>query len=395
MESGQDMPSKVVQVLPKDKPGPWQQHAARAIFFVGGFGAASWAPLVPLLKARLQIDEGVLGLLLLCIGLGSLVTMPISGAAAARFGCRRVLAVVSCLYALLLLTLSQIASFGLAVPTLLAFGAVMGMLDVTVNIQAVLVEKAAGRRLMSGFHALWSVGGFVGAGLFGVWLQLGLTPEQATLGAALLMFALLAFFVRHLLPYGGEKAGTALFAIPRGIVAFVGVIGCIAFLVEGAIMDWGGVFLTTLKQMDLSMAGTGFAGFSAAMLLMRLTGDLLVQRWGSRILVLGGGMLSVAGFLLVIFSPWQPLLYIGFFAIGIGSANIVPIFYSLLGRQKVMPLNMAVSAVSTLGYLGILMGPALIGFVAHHTSLYISFLLLAALVVLQTLIAAYVYRKVL
>ena len=160
-------------------------------------------------------------------------------------------------------------------------------------------------------------------------------------------------------------------------------------------MDWGGVFLTTLKHMDISMAGTGFAVFSAAMLMMRLTGDWLVQRFGGKVIVLGGGILSAAGFLLVIFSPWQVLLYAGFFAIGIGSANIVPIFYSLLGKQKVMPINMAVSAVSTLGYLGILMGPALIGFVAHHTSLYISFLLLAALVVLQTLIAAYVYRKVL
>ena len=376
-----------------EKPGRWPQHATRAVFFIGGFGAASWAPLVPLLKARLQIDEGVLGLLLLCIGVGSLLTMPFSGIAAARFGCRRVLAVVSCIYALLLFLLSQIASLWLAVPVLLAFGAVMGMLDVTVNIQAVIVEKAAGRRLMSGFHALWSVGGFAGAGLFGVWLSLGLTPVQATFSASLLMAVLLAVFVRYLLPYGGGKEGAALFAVPRGIVAFVGVICCIAFLVEGAVMDWSGVFLTTLKQLDIAMAGTGFAVFSAAMLLMRLTGDRLVQRLGGKVVVLGGGMLSVAGFLLVIFSPWPLLLYAGFFAIGVGSANIVPIFYSVLGRQQVMPLNMAVSAVSTLGYLGILMGPALIGFVAHHTSLYVSFGFLAALVVLQILIAGYVYSR--
>lgn len=389
------MTETAVRQAAQEKPGLWQQHATRALFFVGGFGAASWAPLVPLLKARLQIDEGVLGMMLLCIGIGSLLTMPLSGIAAARFGCRRVLAVVASIYALLLFALSQVASFWLAVPALLAFGAVMGMLDVTVNIQAVIVEKAAGRRLMSGFHALWSVGGFAGAGAFGIWLSLGFTPVQATLCAAALMFIVLAIFVRYLLPYGGEKDGAALFAIPRGIVAFVGVICCIAFLVEGAVMDWGGVFLTMLKHMDISMAGTGFAVFSAAMLMMRLTGDWLVQRFGGKVIVLGGGMLSAAGFLLVIFSPWQVLLYAGFFAIGIGSANIVPIFYSLLGKQKVMPINMAVSAVSTLGYLGILMGPAVIGFVAHQTSLYVSFGLLAGLVVLQILIAGYIYRKIL
>ena len=143
------------------------------------------------------------------------------------------------------------------------------------------------------------------------------------------------------------------------------------------------------------MAGTGFAVFSAAMLIMRLTGDWLVQKLGSKPIILGGSVLSIMGFLLIIFAPGQALLYSGFFLIGIGSANIVPVFFSLLGKQKVMPLSMAVSAVSTLGYLGILMGPAAIGFIAHQTTLPTSFCLLAGLVVLQMGVASYVYKKVL
>ena len=379
----------------EEKPGIWQQRATRVIFFIGGFGAASWAPLVPLLKARLQIGEDVLGLLLLCIGFGSLLTMPLAGVAAARFGCRRVLTVSVLWYALLLAVLCTADSFCTAVPALLCFGASMGMVDVVANIHAVTVEQAAGRRLMSGMHALWSVGGFAGAGLFGIWLELGLTPQMAVAAAIGIMLVLLAAFRGHLLRYGSEKEGAAWFAIPRGIVAFIGMVAFISFLVEGAIMDWGGVFLTTVRGMDLSMAGTGFAAFSAAMLVMRLTGDWLVQRIGAQPVVLGGSVLSMAGFLLVIFSPWTMLLYAGFFAIGIGIANIVPIFYSMLGQQQVMPLNMAVSAVSTLGYLGILMGPALIGFIAHQTSLYVSFGLLAALVLAQMGMARYVYQKIL
>ena len=160
-------------------------------------------------------------------------------------------------------------------------------------------------------------------------------------------------------------------------------------------MDWGGVFLTTERGLDISMAGTGFAMFSAAMLTMRLTGDWLVQKLGGKKIVIGGGILSVIGFLLVILADWQSFLYAGFFLIGIGSANIVPIFYSMLGRQKVMPINMAVSSVSTLGYLGILMGPAAIGFIANMTSLYTSFVFLACLVILQMGIASYVYKKIL
>lgn len=375
--------------------GKMRQHSTRALFFIGGFGAASWAPLVPLLRERLAIGEDVLGMLLLCIGIGSLLTMPLSGAAAVRFGCRKTLTVAATVFALLLLVLCQVDNMVLTAVSLLVFGAMMGCIDVVINIQAVLVEKAAKRRLMSGMHALWSVGGFIGAGLFGIWVgTLGLTPLISTCIAVGIMLLTLAFFARHLLPFGGESGG-AMVAIPRGIVAFVGVVACIAFLVEGAIMDWSGVFLTTVRNFDLSLAGTGFTVFSAAMLIMRLLGDVTVQRLGQKPVVVGGSLLALLGFLLVIFAPGSLLLYTGFFAIGIGSANIVPVFFSLLGKQKDMPISMAVPAVSTLGYLGILMGPAVIGFLAHQTSLYAAFGLLAALVAAQAAIAAYVYKKVL
>ena len=375
--------------------GKMRQHSTRALFFIGGFGAASWAPLVPLLRERLAIGEDVLGMLLLCIGIGSLLTMPLSGAAAVRFGCRKTLTVAATVFALLLLVLCQVDNMVLAALSLLVFGAMMGCIDVVINIQAVLVEKAAKRRLMSGMHALWSVGGFIGAGLFGIWVgTLGLTPLISTCIAVGIMLLTLAFFACHLLPFSGESGG-AMVAIPRGIVAFVGVVACIAFLVEGAIMDWSGVFLTTVRGFDLSLAGMGFTVFSAAMLVMRLLGDVTVQWLGQKPVVVGGSLLAFLGFLLVIFAPGSLLLYIGFFAIGIGSANIVPVFFSLLGKQQDMPISMAVPAVSTLGYLGILMGPAAIGFLAHQTSLYAAFGLLAALVAAQAAVAAYVYKKVL
>ena len=373
----------------------WTQHATRAVFFIGGFGAASWAPLVPLLRQRLAIGEDVLGLLLLCIGIGSLLTMPLSGAAAVRLGCRKVLTFASIAFAFLLFILSQVSDVLLAIPVLLLFGAIMGCIDVVANVQAVIVEKAAGKRLMSGMHGLWSVGGFVGAGLFGIWVGgLGLTPTVSTLIAAGIMVMAILIFSRFLLPYGGDSGGKML-AIPKGIVAFVGIIACIAFLVEGAIMDWSGVFLTTMRGFDMSLAGTGFTVFSAAMLMMRLMGDRLVQKVGQKIVILGGSALAFVGFLAVILAPQAWLLYAGFFAIGVGSANIVPVFFSLLGKQKDMPIGLAVPAVSTLGYLGILMGPAAIGALAHATSLYAAFGLLAGLVVLQFVIARYVYRKVL
>ena len=159
-------------------------------------------------------------------------------------------------------------------------------------------------------------------------------------------------------------------------------------------MDWSGVFLTEVRSMDISLAGTGFASFSAAMLLMRLLGDAIVNRVGARRVVLAGSIIAITGFLIVILSPAGKLLFLGFFAIGFGCANIVPIFFSLMGRQRDMPLNAAVSSVSTFGYLGVLMGPAAIGFIAHSTSLLASFVLLAVLLAVQLFIGLHVFRKV-
>ena len=368
-------------------------HAAHAFFFIGGFGTATWAPLVPLLRERLMVGDDVLGMLLLCIGVGSLLTMPLSGALAMRLGCRRVVMTAAVLFAAILLLVSCVDTLSLAVPIVLIFGAVMGCIDVVVNIVAVLVEKGIGRRIMSGMHAFWSLGGFVGAGLYGVWVGLlGLTPFQSTAIAAGLILLLTAVFGRHLIPYGG--GGGALLALPRGIIVFVGMTAFIAFLSEGAVMDWGGVYLTTVRGMDLALAGTGYSVFSAAMLMMRFLGDRVVQRIGALPVAVGGALLAFGGILLVMFAPVDALLYVGFFAIGIGSANIVPVFFSLMGRQNVMPVSAAVSAVSTMGYLGILAGPAAIGFVSSLTTLQTAFAMLAALSILQAAIGFYVFKRI-
>ena len=377
----------------KKEIGMREVHAARAFFFIGGFGTATWAPLVPLLRERLMVGDDVLGMLLLCIGVGSLLTMPLSGALAMRLGCRRVVMTASILFAAILLLVSCVDALSLAVPIVLIFGAVMGCIDVVVNIVAVLVEKGIGRRIMSGMHAFWSLGGFAGAGLYGVWVGLlGLTPFQSTAIAAGLILLLTAVFGRHLIPYGG--GGGALLALPRGIIVFVGMTAFIAFLSEGAVMDWGGVYLTTVRGMDLALAGTGYSVFSAAMLTMRFLGDRVVQRIGALPVAVGGALLAFGGILLVMLAPADVLLYVGFFAIGIGSANIVPVFFSLMGRQDVMPVSAAVSAVSTMGYLGILAGPAAIGFVSSLTTLQTAFAMLAALSILQATIGFYVFKRI-
>ena len=191
------------------------------------------------------------------------------------------------------MALARVDNIVLAVPTLLLFGSSMGIIDVTINIHAVRVEQLLKRRVMSGMHALWSVGGFMGAGLFGVWMALGFTPLGATACSAGIIVLLVLAFARFLLAGRSAPEGRAL-AVPHGIVAFVAAVAGISFLVEGAVMDWSGVFLTEVRAMDMSLAGTGFAVFSAAMLLMRLLGDAIVNRLGARRVVFFGSVIAIA-----------------------------------------------------------------------------------------------------
>ncbi|MCF5504452.1 MFS transporter, partial [Pseudomonas syringae] len=140
-----------------------EQSSTRIAFFIAGFSVASWAPLVPYVKQRMGLDEGTLGLLLLCLGVGSILSMPLAGALAARFGCRRLLVCSTLLICLCLPLLATISSLPLLIAILFLFGASMGGVDCTANVQAVIVERASGKTMMSGFHGLFSLGGIVGA----------------------------------------------------------------------------------------------------------------------------------------------------------------------------------------------------------------------------------------
>jgi predicted MFS family arabinose efflux permease len=357
-----------------------EQTATRIAFFVAGFGMAAWAPLVPFAKARTGVEEGALGLLLLCLGAGSIISMPIAGALAGRYGCRIVLLVSSLLICLTLPLLATASAMPILFITLFVFGAGVGSADCVTNIQAVIVERASGRTLMSGFHGLFSVGGIVGAGGVAAFLSLGAAPLTAILCVIIAIIVAMIFAAPNLLPYGSQGDGPA-FAVPHGVVLFIAVLCFIVFLAEGAVLDWSAVFLTSVHRADPAYAGLGYAAFATTMTIGRLAGDMIVRRAGSTDIIIYGGLCAAAGFAIATFgSAWEAGL-VGYALVGAGCANIAPILYTAVGRQTLMPEHLAVPAISTIGYAGILAGPAVIGFVAHGSSLSTAFLMVAALLV--------------
>jgi predicted MFS family arabinose efflux permease len=370
-------PTQILATKIPDRP---EQLSTRIVFFIAGVAVAAWAPLVPFAKARADLNDGTLGLLLLCFGAGSIIAMPLAGALAGRFGCRRVLVGSTVLICLTLPLLATLSSIPLLVAALSAFGAGLGSLDCVMNIQAVIVERASSRPMMSGFHGLFSVGGIIGAGGVSGLLSVGASPLMVTLCVTAGVLLALIKAASHLLPYGGEQVGPA-FAIPHGIVLLIGVLCFIMFLTEGAVLDWSAIFLTSVRGVVPSYGGLGYAAFALTMTVGRLTGDAIVRRiGGARVVVIGSLGAAVGLSLAALFPAWIAGL-LGFAIVGAGCSNIVPVLYTAVGRQKIMPEHVAIPAITTLGYTGILAGPAAIGFVAQISSLSFAFLAVGLLLV--------------
>jgi MFS family permease len=364
--------------IERPTPGKMERISTRVAFFIAGFAIAAWAPLVPFAKGRLNLDEATLGLVLLCLGIGSLLSMPLIGMAAARFGCRKVIVIGAIALCLIIPWLAIAPSVLALAIALFLFGAAIGAIDVTVNIQAVIIEKASRQSLMSGFHGMFSFGGIIGAGGVSLLLGMGVTPFIATLIVSAIILGSIIAIGSYLLPYGSESEG-AIFAFPKGIILFLGVLSFICFLAEGAILDWGAVYMSSAKGVSTELAGWGYTVFSITMTICRFYGDGIVQRLGGFKIILLGGLFAALGYFVVVLVPhWIPAL-LGFALIGVGTSNIVPIFFSAAGKQKIMPANLAIASLTFLGYGGILLGPALIGFIAEVTSLSIAFSLVAVL----------------
>lgn len=363
----------------QNKPDSRLNWGTRTVFLINGLGMSAWAPLVPFARDRLQLNGASLGALLLCLGIGSLAAMPITGTLVARFGCRRVMCLSTVLVLAMMPLLATADSHLVMAAALMCFGAGLGMLDVAMNYQAVQVEKAAGKPMMSGFHGFFSLGGILGAGAVSLLLSLSFTPLRAVMVIMAVMLLLLLWRLPGLMNQRLHQPDQPWLVIPRGWVAFLGALCFILFLAEGAVLDWGALLLLQNPAMSPTHAGLGYALFSTAMTLGRFGGDKIIHRFGRYPVMLTGALTAAAGMSLAVWLPWPEMALLAFLLVGFGLSNTVPMLFNAAGNQQDMPANLAISAMTTLGYAGILSGPALIGFISQWISLSGAFLLIALL----------------
>ncbi|HUH57565.1 MAG TPA: MFS transporter [Pseudomonadales bacterium] len=351
--------------------------ASRIGYFIVGFGLSVWAPLVPYVRLNIAMSDATFGLMLLCIGVGSLCCMPISAALTNRFSIRRCLFVITLILLVALLSMAITSNLWLLGLALFVFGGSLGVLDVILNIQGLSVENRANRSMMSNFHGMFSVGTIVGAVLMISLLMLGLSALLSTLTAIVLMLLLSLYAVKG---YLDERTlrGTDSFIWPNGWILLVGLMCFIVYLAEGVILDWSALFLIEEKHIATAQAGLGYASFAAMVATGRFLGDALVEMFGRVRIITGGGLIAAAGIALSIISPHWSIALIGYALCGLGCANVSPVLISSLSQQTYMPTHLAITAATTIGFAGVLAGPAMMGAVAHYSSLSAAFAVLAA-----------------
>jgi predicted MFS family arabinose efflux permease len=382
--------------LTKANAGAPSLRAARlavsALFWVSGVLFANWVARIPAVQTERGLSHGELGLALLALGLGALVSMPLAGWAAVRVGSDRVCRWAAFGYCALLPGLALAPGNALFVAGLFCFGAVHGALDVAMNLQAVEVERGYDRPIMSSFHALFSFGGLVGSLMGGAVAAAGLGPRlHFSIVAALLIAVSVLFIFPHLAREERPVESTdreepeVSLQLPARRLAILGIIAFCVMMGEGAMADWSAIFLRTVTGAGEGIAAAGYAAFSVAMAIGRFTGDRLTLRFGPVNLVRGGGLLAATGLALALFFGQPIVALAGFAIVGAGFATVVPVVFSA-ARQSI-------AGVSTIGYLGFLLGPPLIGLAAEWLGLREALILVMATSLLLAALAGGVGRR--
>jgi len=362
--------------------------AVSVFFFIAGLTFASWASRIPDIKDKLHLSEAGLGSVLFALPVGLMASLFLSGWLVSKYGSRRIVTAGAIVYPLILVLLSLAASTFQLVVGLFFFGLFANFLNIAMNTQAVGVEGLYRRSIMASFHGLWSLAGFTGAAIGTFFVSEAINPFIHFLmiffaGALLAMVS-----YKSTLPAETDTANKQpIFVRPDRYILLLGLIAFCCMVCEGAMADWSGVYFKKVVESPAKYATVGYAAFTGTMATGRFLGDWLVTKFGvKRILQLSGTLIG-SGLMLAVLFPNLLTATAGFFLVGFGVSSVVPIAYGLAGRSNTMSPGMALSAVSTIGFLGFLIGPPMIGFIAQASSLRFSFALIAVLGLGTTLLA--------
>lgn len=367
------------------------EYATKALFFACGVGFSSWASRIPEIKEKLHLNDAEFGSVLFAMPIGSLCALPIAALVVEKFGSRNVV-LVACLFYLVVMPLLGLASSGIFLAiTLFFFGFGGDLLNISMNVQAVGVEKAQNRSFMSFFHGIFSVGFMIGAALGGILAKFEITPA-IHLGLVGIMVILVGGISYPILLNKDEKSlePSPLFAWPDKSLIILGIICLCAMLCEGAMADWSVLYYKKVMKNPIGFVTAGFTAFSVAMVIGRLFGDGFLAKVGLPKLLLINSLLLISGMSIALIYTSPINVIIGFGITGLGLSTMVPLIYSEAGHSKTMSSGAALAAITTIGMFGFMIGPVFIGFISELSNLRIA---LSTLIVLG-IISVFFTRKI-
>jgi predicted MFS family arabinose efflux permease len=364
------------------------RKAVSTVFFVNGYTFGGIAVEMPIIKERLAIGDAELGRLLLCMAIGSIVTMPFAGFITRRLGTVGAIRFAGLAFILLVASVSVVPAlgYGAMVALFLVIGSMNGLMDVTMNAEGVNVERALGRPIMSSLHGFWSIGGFAAAAF--AWLVLDRLGPFGHLGGAFLIgLGLLGAALVSLtnVPTDAAVAGSG-FSLPTRATLAIGVLTTMAMICEGAMMDWGAIYMRDVLHVTPGDASTALFAFAGGMAAGRFAGDWVRGHWSAVFLTRVSGIAAVVGFLVVVATPYLPVVGLGYVIGGLGLSNLVPVMFGAGARVPGVSPETAVAGIATVGYAGFLIGPTLIGLIAEDFGLTVA---LGIVLVFGSIIAAF------
>ncbi|MGO1244239.1 MAG: MFS transporter [Sphingobacterium sp.] len=352
---------------------------AVSLFYFGqGIAFASWASRIPIIKGYLQLSDAQLGTILLMLPIGQLITMPISGKLVGKYGSHRVLPIGVAIYLLVLCSISLATDAWQLGLCLLLFGILGNICNISVNTQGVLAEGVYKKPIMSSFHGSWSIAGFSGALIGLLTLNLAISTGLHFLLVSVLVFANIFVNKNYLVQDVSASTDKKSFSFkPDKLLISLGVIGFCSMATEGAMFDWSGVYFQDIVMAPATLTTLGYASFMVMMALGRFAGDRVIGRIGRKRTLQISGILMFMGMMTAVLFPSLVICTLAFMLVGIGVACNIPSVYSVAGKHPTISSGVALAMVSSVSYLGFLMGPPLIGYVAELFNLRYSFGLFA------------------
>jgi MFS family permease len=354
--------------------------AISGFFFLAGLCFSSWGSRIPDIQSTLHLNNAALGTVLLGLPTGLLISLPVAGWMVSKFSSRLVVIFSAFLYSITLPVLGLVHTKAELICCLFIFGMGGNMLNISMNTQAVGTETLYGRSIMASYHGLWSLAGFCGAAAGTLIIGFGLSPFDHFVIISIFGILIILATSKYLLKNDFKRnKQEPIFARPDRSLINLGIIAFCSMICEGSMFDWSAVYFKKIIHPERSLVTAGYTAFMCTMAMGRFIGDWVVTRFGRKKTLQLSGTLTASGLLIAVIFPYFGSAVLGFLLVGAGVSSVVPLIYGSAGKSKSMSAGSAIAAVSTIGYLGFLVGPPFIGFIAQASNLRISLSLIAIL----------------